>query len=281
VRKAVVEFSDERHLNDLKSVQGQLTLSNIMTPRHEFLCCTADEPAKSVMERIPTVFDAVPVIDATEPADTFAPIIGLLHRDRIPFRNKTIRAADCADASAITEAHPSNRNLLVYIHGLSGHPVELVQEEGQVVGLVTPYDLERLPVRTALFAQIIDVERLIGDLIRERFPDTAEWEKLIAPNLRNELQTGLARARGAESSGHAVLSVGFGVKLDLLTHCFDGTQHKPWVIQERHEIRVFRNNVAHGAPFPDVMQLPQQVRNLLRLRTLISNRIVELRGQDS
>ncbi|MFG6637042.1 hypothetical protein ACGYJ8_13860 [Sulfitobacter sp. 1A12126] len=278
---AMVEFSDERHLSDLKSVQGQLTLSNIMTPRHEFICCTADEPAHSVMERIPAVFDAVPVIDSADSADTSAPIIGLLHRDRVPFKNKTIRAADCVDGSAITQAHPSNRNLLVYIHGLTGHPVEFVQEDGQVVGLVTPYDLERLPVRTALFAQIIDVERLIGDLIRERFPDTDEWERLIAPNLRDELQKGLARARGAESSGHAILSVGFGVKLDLLTHCFDGTQHRSWVVQERHEIRIFRNNVAHGAPFPDVMQLPGQVRNLIRLRTLISNRIAELRGQHS
>lgn len=278
---AVVEFSDQRHLNDLKSVQGQLTLSNIMTPRHEFICCTADEPAQGAMERIPEVFDAVPVIDSTDATDTSAPIIGLLHRDRIPFRNKTICAADCADTSAITQAHPSNRNLLGYIHGLSGHPVEFVQEDGQVVGLVTPYDLERLPVRIALFAQIIDVERLIGDLIRERFPDTAEWERLIAPNLRSELQTGLERARGGESSGHAILSVGFGVKLDLLAHCFDGIRHNTWVKQERHEIRIFRNNVAHGAPFPDVMQLPGQVRNLIYLRKLISNRIAELRGQDS
>ncbi|MEQ9695091.1 hypothetical protein [Shimia sp. SDUM112013] len=277
----MVEFSDERHLNDLKNVQAQLTLSNIMTPRHEFICCTANEPAQSVMERVPTVFDAVPVIDSANAADTSAPIIGLLHREKVPFRNKTIRASDCLDGSAITQAHPSNRNLLVYIHGLTGHPVEFVQEEGQVVGLVTPYDLERLPVRTALFAQIIDVERLIGDLIRESFPDTDEWERLISPNLRDELQKGLARARGAESSGHAILSVGFGVKLDLLTHCFDGTQHRSWVIQERHEIRIFRNNIAHGAPFPDVMQLPEQVRNLIRLRTLISNRIAELRDQHS
>lgn len=278
---AVVEFSDERHLSDLKSVQGQLTLSNIMTPRHEFICCTGNEPAQGVMERTPEVFDAVPVVDATDAKDTSAPIIGLLHRNRIPFRDKSIRAADCVDGSAITQAQPSNRNLLVYIHGLTGRPVEFVQEVGQVVGLVTPYDLERLPVRTALFAQIIDVERLIGDVIRERLPETGEWERLIAPNLRNELQKGLTRARGAESSGHAILSVGFGAKLDLLTHCFEGTQHKSWVIQERHEVRILRNNVAHGAPFLDVMQLPGQVRNLIRLRTLILNRIAELRGQDS
>ena len=277
----MVEFSDERHLNDLKSVQGQLTLSNIMTPRHAFICCTANEPAQGVVERIPAVFDAVPVIDSTDATDTSAPIIGLLHRDRIPFRNSTIRASECADSSAINQAHPSNRHLIVYIHGLRGHPVEFVQEDDQVVGLVTPYDLERLPVRTALFAQIIDVERLIGDLIRERFPDTGEWERLISPNLRSELQTGLARARGTESSGHAILSVGFGVKLDLLAHCFEGTRKKSWVLQERHETRILRNNVAHGAPFPDVMQLPGQVRNLIRLRTLISGRIAELRGQDS
>ena len=89
------------------------------------------------------------------------------------------------------------------------------------------------------------------------------------------------RARGSESSGHAILSVGFGVKLDLLAHCFEGSRQKSWVLQERHEIRILRNNVAHGAPLPDVMQLPGQVRNLIQLRTFILDRIAELRVQDS
>lgn len=277
---AAIQISDERHLNDLKSVQVQLTLSSIMTPRSNFVCCTADEPAHAAMARVDAIFDAIPVIDAIDPNDTSAPIVGLLHRDRVPFRNRMIRAADCADVSAISHGHPIDRNLLVYINALSGHPVEFVIDEGQVVGLVTPSDLERLPVRTALFALIIDVERLMGDLIQARFPDAAEWEARISANLREELRTGINRAQSHESSGQAILSVGFGVKLDLLVHCFEEMQHQSWVKQARHEIRLFRNNVAHGAPFPDVMQLPLQVRSVFRLRTLISNRIAELRGQD-
>lgn len=279
MRAQAIKFSDERHLNDFKSVQGQLTVSNIMTPREEFICCSANEPVQNVIDRIPTIYDAVPVIDSTDTTDTSAPILGLLHRDRIPSRK--MRAADCADPSAITEAHPANRKLLFYIHGLSGNPVEFVTDGSNVVGLVTPYDLERLPVRTALFAQIIDVERLMGDLIQERFPDTAEWEDRVPPSLREELRKGLERAQSRDGSGQAILSIGFGVKINLLTDCFEGTQDQPWIKQERHEIRIFRNNVAHGAPFPDVMELPTQVRNLLRLRSLIESRILELRGRDS
>lgn len=71
------------------------------------------------------------------------------------------------------------------------------------------------------------------------------------------------------------------MNLDLLALCFEGARNKSWALQERHEIRIFRNNVAHGAPFTDVMQLPGQVRNLIRLRMLISGRIAELKGQDS
>ena len=190
---AVVEFSDERHLSDLKSVQGQLTLSHIMTPREQFICCGADEPAQRVKERVSEVFDAIPVVASNDPTDIAAPILGLLHRDRIPFRNSSIRAADCVDAAALETAHPAARNLLVYITGLSGHPVEFVCAENEIVGLVTPYDLERLPVRTALFAQIIDVERLMGDLIKVRFPNTADWEARIASNLSGKLRAGLKR----------------------------------------------------------------------------------------
>lgn len=276
---AVVEFSDDRHLRDLKSVQGQLTLSSIMTPRDQFICCGADEPAHSVMKRVSEVFDAVPVVASRDPTDIDAPVIGLLHRDRIPFRNPSARAADCADTTALKKAHPSNRSLLVYINDLSGHPVELVSSESEIVGLVTPYDLERLPVRTALFAQIIDIERLMGDLIKIHFPDTAEWEARIAANLSGKLRAGLIRSQKSDSVGQPILSVDFAVKLDLLPHCFEGTHHALWVSRESDEIRELRNVVAHGAPFADVTQLPEQVRHLLHLRGLISKRISELRGQ--
>ncbi|MDW4496359.1 hypothetical protein R5H30_00060 [Sulfitobacter sp. D35] len=270
---------DDRHISDLKSVQGQLTLSHIMTPREHFICCGADEPAQGVMERVSEVFDAVPVVESSDPTDIAAPILGLLHRDRIPFRNSTIRAADCADTSALKTAHPLDRNLLVYINGLNGHPVEFVASGSEIVGLVTPYDLERLPVRTALFAQIIDVERLMGDLINARFPDTAAWEERISKRLSGKLQTGLKRAIKNESVGQPILSVDFAVKLDLLPHCFEGPHDATWVGKESDEIRELRNVVAHGAPFANVTQLPDQLRNLLRLRGLISKRISELRGQ--
>lgn len=269
---------DGRHIRDLKSVQGQLTLSHIMTPREDFICCSADEPAYDVMERVSEVFDAVPVVDAKDPTDIAAPILGLLRRDRTPFRNSSIRAGDCVDVGTVDAALPLDRNLLVYINGLSGQPVDFVASGSEIVGLVTPYDLERLPVRTALFAQIIDVERLMGDLINARFPDTAEWEHRIARRLSGKLQTGLKRANKNESVGQPILSVDFAVKLDLLPHCFEGSRDAIWVGQESDEIRQLRNVVAHGAPFANVAQLPDQLRNLLRLRGLISKRISEIRG---
>lgn len=269
---------DGRHIRDLKSVQGQLTLSHIMTPREDFICCSADEPAHDVMERVSEVFDAVPVVASSDPMEIAAPILGLLHRDRIPFRNSSIRAADCADAVALDRAHPWDRNLLVYINGLSGHPVEFVASGRDIVGLVTPYDLERLPVRTALFAQIIDVERLMGDLIKVRYPDTSDWEKRIADSLAGKLRAGLRRAIKNDSVGQPILSVDFAVKLDLLKYCFEGPQDAMWVAKESDEIRELRNVVAHGAPFANVTQLPDQLRNLLRLRSLILKRISEIGG---
>ena len=279
MRAAVGDSSDERHLNDLKMVQSQLTVSNIMTPRERFICCSASEPVQSVKERVPAVYNAVPVVESSDPSDAEAPILGLLHLDRIPFCNPSIRVRDCTDRDVLGKAHSSEKLLMLYINELSGHPVEFVRSGSAVVGLVTPYDLERLPVRTALFAQIIDVERLMGDLIRVRFPDTSDWEDRISRDLLGKLRAGLRRATKNDSVGQPILSVDFAVKLDLLPHCFEGTQQADWVSKERDEIRELRNVVAHGAPFADVTQLPENVRNLFRLRSLVSARISEIRGQ--
>lgn len=270
------QFAGDRHLSDLKSVLGQLSVSHIMTPRSQFFCCSFREPAQRVMARVPDIYDAVPVVDSHNPQNTSARVIGLLHRDRVPFRNSTISAAACADRSALETSHPVDRNLIDYILGLSGSPVEFVSSNGEVVGLVTPSDLERLPVRTALFAQIIDVERAMGDLINVYFPDTAAWEKEISPELSGKLKAGLKRARQNDSVGQSILSVDFAVKLDLLPHCFSGSMDAHWVNWESNKIRELRNNVAHGAPFPEITRLPEQVRNLLLLRRKILDKIEDI-----
>ena len=148
-----VQFSEERHLDDLKSVQGQLTLANIMTPRREFICCTAKEQAQLVMKRVSPIFDAVPVIDSNDPTDTTAEIIGLLYRDKVPYRNRTICAADCADTSAASKAHSVDKNLLVYTQGIIDHPVEFVTDGSDIVGPIVVRDT--LDVRP-VFADLLD-----------------------------------------------------------------------------------------------------------------------------
>jgi len=275
---ASLEGPRDRQFADLTNVQRQLTLSRIMTPRAEFICCTSEETTQAVMARVPTIYDAVPVVEGNDPDNVLAPVIGLLFRDRVPFQNSAALVRNTMDTTALDNAHPLESNLVVYIHGMTGSPIEFVDGPEGIVGLVTPYDLERLPVRTALFAMIIDVEQAMGELINARLPDPSIWEKYISSGLRGELSRGLRRATQNDSVGQAILSVDFKVKLDLLQHCFERTAQVVWVTNEKDEIRELRNLVAHGAPFPNVKALPGQVRNLIRLRALIRGRIKEAVG---
>lgn len=264
---------EELRAADLSAVQSQLTLSQIMTPRASFISCVAEDSVHASFAGVPDVFDALPVIAGSDPGDKEAAVIGLVHRDRIPFRNRSATVRGVMDVSTLTSAHDVDRTLIAYMNGLNGEPLEFVVSGDEVVGLVTPYDLERLPVRTALFALIIDIEQAIGELVNLRLPDPTGWETLVERKLQGALRQGLKRAKENDNVGQAILSVDFNVKLELLQHCFERTEFAWWDTAEKDEVRTLRNLVAHGAPLRDVGALPGQVRRLFRLRRLVLDQL--------
>lgn len=153
------------------------------------------------------------------------------------------RAESLSERVLMSVADP----LLSFIIEADTRPCRLLLQRGQVVGIVTQSDLQRLPVRPVLFALVTHVELLMARLLREsgqfdelfRFLDVgtrdsinAKWEKLQ--------RSGLAIDR--------VSAMQFGQKSKLLVRL-------PWHIdvatagRELAEIEKLRHLVAHSGDY--------------------------------
>ena len=167
VTSALNAILSQRRDGDHDQLHRLLTIRQIMTPRSEFRCAVGGETADAAFARIPFVFDEIPVVEGEDPDDATAKIVGMLRRRDVPHHRYRDKIDDHLDEAPADAPLAPDITILDYARSAPNYPVALVGEPGRITGLVTLWDLERLPVRIALFAHIVDFEERMGWLIHE------------------------------------------------------------------------------------------------------------------
>lgn len=142
-----------------------LTVELISTERAQFITCSRGETLASVRDRNTESYDFLPVSD-----EQSGRIIGLLHAAPL---------MEGASHRETVEEHfePLSEDFLVgadssildFIKDADEKPCRLVVSGGSITGLVTLSDLQKLPVRAALFALITGFEITMYDAIKRRY----------------------------------------------------------------------------------------------------------------
>lgn len=145
----------------LTALQRALTIELIATFRPK--CCRAgDDLAEVVNRRELRAFDYVPVTDEQS-------VIGLLHRAEYAGTKydsgKVVEAMRPLRGDIIISAEAG---ILSYVEGADERPCRLVLRGEELDGIVTLADLQKLPVRPALFLQITHVELLMAQWVRTK-----------------------------------------------------------------------------------------------------------------
>ena len=268
VTSALNAILSQRRDGDHDQLHQLLTIRQIMTPRSEFRCAVGGETTDAAFARIPFVFDEIPVVEGDDPDDATAKIVGMLRRRDVPHHRYRDKIDDHLDEAPADAPLAPGITILDYARSAANYPVALVGEPGRITGLVTLWDLERLPVRIALFAHIVDFEERMGWLIHESVPDPSAWPSIVTGvRVLQALKEGIRRAAEQDHIGALILAIGFNEKLALLKALLPKSRRSP------HSASIvglsaFRNHVAHGAPFPDVSRIPV---HLARIDALIDS----------
>jgi hypothetical protein len=168
------------------SFQSHLPIHLIATPRHTLHTCHKTERLAEVMARNTERFDYFPVTGET--MDDRQQIIGLL--ELVPyFEGKPAEGLVQDLMRPLSEDNliGADAGILAFVRDADRTPCRLVMAASHISGLVSLSDLQRLPVRAALFALITHAEMTMADAIRREFSSSDGWKARLSDGRRQNV----------------------------------------------------------------------------------------------
>ena len=176
----------------LEAFQGSLPVGLIATPRVDFATCDQDQSIASVLAK-KYDFDHIPVVArSTAGAEQ---IVGLLDLSSMQSEGSGALCV-ATQMSRLTETNliGAQASLLSFVSSADEQPCRLVVTGAKISGIVTLSDLQKLPVRAALFALVTTLEATMSSLIMKLYPTTQEWMDVLPPKRREILEGEIKKA---------------------------------------------------------------------------------------
>ncbi|MCZ0936603.1 MAG: hypothetical protein OXJ54_15700 [Gemmatimonadetes bacterium] len=263
-----------------ETLHAGLTVKLIQTPRNDLVTCCPQERAAEVLDRNRAgngsrreAYDYIPVEDRTE-------IVGLfrtIRRDENPSMEGQV-VETLMDPLSPKNLIGSDGTILDFLREVDDRPYRLVVSGNGISGLVTWSDLQKLPVRTALFGLITGLELEMTRAIRCRYPSGDAWLEDLGSDARQKVDELIQLSRKNDSEVDSLHYTTFWDKAKILLSLSDPGV---WVGSRRRnksqlrKINDFlRNPVAHARDYAasreDVERLQVMIHSLLSLRDQVA-----------
>lgn len=255
------------------ALHAGLTVSLISTERAQLMTCAPDETLTDVMSRNTEPYDFLPVVRSSD--GQRGQIVGLFHAEN--FFNQ-------APTDGYVEQHyaplaeeyliGADASILAFIIDADEKPCRLVVSGANIVGLVSLSDLQKLPVRAALFALITGFEISMFEAIKKSFPRNEDWKQFLKSDRRDKIVKEIDKSHEADGFIDELLFTQFCDKRDIILNGFQLSKIKSVIERQLRRVQVLRDKLAHAN---DYASSPEQARNvcavvrsLLKLREKVA-----------
>ena len=251
-----------------------LTVGLISTPRDDLKTCSLDDSIADVILHTTENYDYLPVT-----AEGGGRIVGLFHAVDFTDKSEGRVREHCRPQS---EEHliGADASILDFVTEADCRPCRLVVSGTGIVGLVTLSDLQKLPVRAALFALVTGLEISMSEAIRRSFRTPCEWLPFLSQGRQEKIQQEIHKSKDGDGFVDDLLFTQFCDKTRILTKlpCF--ASRKMELRRGLKEIQELRDKLAHAnkyATTPDMQRkVCAVVRDLLKLRKEIETTILSV-----
>jgi hypothetical protein len=248
-----------------------LTVDLILTHRSELMTCSSDAFARDVVQRNVDAFDHIPVMDKSD-----ATIIGLFHAAGFDAASPpNSRIADHLELLSEALLLSPKARILDFLLTADERPCRIVVSDGETRGLVTLSDLQRLPVRAALFALITGFEIVMMEAIRRHYRSMDEWLPVLKPKRQELVQQRLQSAKRTDSFVDELLFTEFADKRALV-RSFQTFMSKGRFEENLKIIEDLRNEVAHASNYAATPQRAREVCETVRQILTLKDQIAGL-----
>lgn len=224
----------------LSSLEQGLSVGLITT--FDPCCCDVDDDLKQVVGREDLrEFDYVPVKEKDG-------VVGLLHRSEYDIEPATgqVREAMCHLRGDLIIS--ADAGILSYIEGAAERPCRLVLRRSRLDGIVTLSDLQRLPVRPAIFLLITHLELLMSDWIRQRCQSEQDWLKLLDDGRPKGIEKRWEKLQDNDLAIDRLTATHFSDKYKLVVK-LGSFEDAGGCENEFYRIKELRNRVAHAGDY--------------------------------
>ncbi len=252
-----------------ETLHSGLTVALITTARETLVTCCLSEPLSDVVSRSAgQQYDYLPVKN-----DERSEIVGLLHT--IDFAQDSPRAGIVMDRyRPLSEGDLMgvDASILDFIKDADSKPRRLVISGDKIVGFVTLSDLQKLPVRAALFALITGLEITMYETIKQKYPTGEEWKQHLTVQRRKSIKERIDNSAKGDGFVDDLLFTQFCDKRDIIIKSFPFSRKKELRIQLK-DIEKLRDKLAHANEYAatqtEAKNVCKVIRNLLEIREKI------------
>ena len=153
-------------------------------------------------------------------------------------------------------------------------PCRLVLAGASISGLVSLSDLQKLPVRAALFALITGFEITRAEAIREKFVEGESWMACLNGGRRDLMQDEIAKSKNDDGFVDALLFTQFCDKKEIVIESFQFGSSKTRLRKRLDKIQELRDGIAHANEYAATPERAKcvcgVVRDMLDLRAQIA-----------
>lgn len=254
---------------ELALYQRTLSVRLIATPRRDFVCCNPSETLDSVRARnLAGDFDHLPVEDSGE-------IIGVLDTVATLSADGHTRVADCMGTIGEKLLLGADTSIIEFLQAADEKPFQFLITEIGIGSLVSLSDIQKLPVRAALFALITQLEMAMTHAIRQKFPGS-EWMSELEPEDLRRLKGWLRRARRERNQIEELLYAGFGDKAKILSSFgkeIASDVRPEALLSDFMGFKQIRDKLAHAGDFADSRKGSKEVCRRVRQMNMWLDRI--------
>ena len=261
----------------LERVHRGLTVELIMTPRCRLMTCRREDSVREVMTRNTDRYSYLPVLDEA------GVILGLYKAEKW-FDEEAPDQPICAEFEPLSEhlVTGADARIIEFLRTADERrPTKLVVSGHRVAGLVGLSDLQKLPVRAALFTLITSVEIAMGTCIEaETWPDGADsWLALLIENRRKETRDKIDQSKRNDSFISEIVHTQLADKCRIIRKkkLISGSQKK--LKRDFFAICKLRDQIAHANYYAETpekaLKVCSVVKTILQIQQLLADAIDE------
>jgi hypothetical protein len=244
---------------DFRALHAGLTVYLIATPRDQLMTCAPDERLPAVAARNTEPYDYLPVVQSD------GLILGLFRA--ADFHEREPPDDPVSDHMLrLTEDYAigGDASILDFLLDADDRPCRLVFSGAKVSGLVSLSDLQKLPVRAALFALITGLEITMADAIRSGYGSSTEWAHHLSEDRRGKIEEQAAASRAANSYVDHLLFTQFCDKRDIIAKALPKQISKTRFREDLKKLEKLRDNLAHANEYAATREAARDLSGTVR-----------------